>query len=358
MKRVYSLIVLLMGLSVAAMAQETSKAPGLTTKFSGFVMSRYNYSSNANPSNSASLRVARVQAAGKIMGDFDYRLQVQVNGTSNSIGGPRIVDAYVEWQKYKAFYVKFGQFKRAFTFENPMNPIDQGFYGYGMSTSRLAGMNDRVNEHASNGRDIGLQFQGDLFEIADHPLLHYQIGLYNGQGINVGDVNDGKDLIGGLWFIPVEGARIGAFGWNGTYGRKFGGEYAEVKRVRYALSGEYKAKDWTFRSEYVHSYGAAFKNAYGGNLDLNTTIGDKADAWYALVIAPIIPNTFHAKARYDVYRDSASWDRSYTAYDLGLDYMFTRNLVISAIGSYVNDRRLAAGSHNYYMFDVQLSFRF
>ena len=189
-----------------------------TYKLSGYVMGRYNaeLGKDAGNSNSFSLRLARVMVDGRILDDFNYRLQVQVNGTSNSISGPRIVDAYVEWQKYKPFYVKFGQFKRAFTFENPMNPIDQGFYGYGRAIDKLAGFNDRVGEHACNGRDIGVQVQGDLFpDETGRAWVHYQIGLYNGQGINVKDVNSQKDLIGGIWVMPVKGMRLGVFGWDG-----------------------------------------------------------------------------------------------------------------------------------------------
>ncbi|MBQ6086628.1 MAG: porin [Bacteroidales bacterium] len=338
-------------------SSDAGKAPVLTTKLSGFVMGEYNYNGqkNASPTNTFSLRMARMQVAGKILGDFDYRLQVQVSGTTTGIGGPHIVDAYVEWVKYKEFCVRVGEFKRAFTFENPMNPIDQGFYGYSTAVSKLAGMNDRVGEHPSNGRDLGIQFQGDLFpDAGGRPWVHYQIGLYNGQGINIKDVNSQKDLIGGLWVMPVKGMRIGFFGWDGRYQR---GD-VRVPRKRYAISGEYKtASDWQFRSEYVHSYGPAFNGAYGsGVTTFNEVLGDKADAWYAQVIAPVIKNVFHVKARYDVYRDNAAWDRCYTAYDFGCDYQFTKNLVISAIGSLVNDRRLE--EHDYFMADLQISFRF
>jgi len=325
-------------------------------KLSGFVMARYNaeMKKEAGNSNSFSLRLARVQVDGRILDDFNYRLQIQVNGTSNSIAGPHIVDAYVEWQKFKPFYVKVGQFKRAFTFENPMNPIDQGFYGYSKAIDKLASIGtDRVGEHTCNGRDIGIQFQGDLFpDASGRPWLHYQIGLYNGQGINVKDVNPQKDIIGGIWVMPVSGMRIGVFGWDGRYGR---GD-VRVPRKRYAISGEYKFDDYTFRSEYVHSYGPAFSEAYGSSSTaLNEALGYKADAFYAMAIVPIEKNVCHVKARYDLYRADATWENSYAAYDLGVDYMFTRNLVISAVASYVYDRSI---NDKYLMGDVQVSFRF
>ena len=47
-------------------------------------------------------------------------------------------------------------------------------------------------------------------------LLHYQVGVYNGEGINQKDTDQRKDIIGGLWVMPIQGVRIGAFGWTGS----------------------------------------------------------------------------------------------------------------------------------------------
>ena len=63
----------------------------------------------------------------------------------------------VEWLKHKEFKIKIGQFKRPFTFENPMNPIDIGFNSQAQSVLKLAGFNDRTGEQSSSGRDIGGQ---------------------------------------------------------------------------------------------------------------------------------------------------------------------------------------------------------
>lgn len=362
MKKLF-LYLLLTLISVAAVAQDKTK-PVNTYKFSGYVMSRYNYTSqDVTPDNGFSIRIARLMLDGRILGDFNYRLQLQVNGTSNNINGPRIVDAYVEWQKYSFFKVKLGEFKRAFTFENPMSPVDQGFYANGTVIQKLSGFDDRVGEHSCNGRDIGVQVQGDFLKNANgRNLLHYMVGVYNGQGINVNDVNSKKDLIGGVWVMPIAGLRIGAFGWNGTYARKGVAtgstttEIREVKRQRYALSAEYKADDWTVRSEYIHSHGLAFNSTTTTDLELSSSLGEKADGWYALMIAPVKKDVFHVKARYNVYRKNATWDSSNNQYELGADYMFAKNLIISGEYIHVNDRSLA--KHNYDMLDCQVTFRF
>ena len=333
-------------------------------KLSGYAIGQYQYSGQHDAeSNSFNVRMVRLSIDGRILRDFAYRVQGQVNGNTSTLSdSPRLVDVYLEWQKLPFLKIKAGQFKRPFTFENPMNPIDQGFMSYSQNVTKLAGFNDRVGEHASNGRDIGLQLQGDLIKTsAGRPLLHYQVGVFNGQGINTKDVDNQKDVIGGLWVMPVEGLRIGAFGWTGSYARKGGDGVKSLAKRRYAISGEYAIDDWTFRSEYIHSTGLGFSTVYNQSSDtkadeVNHEAGDKADGFYALAIAPVIKNKLHVKARYDVYRPRAEWGTSKTYYEIGVDYLFIKNLQINLEYAFVNDRSLAR--HNYSMIDTQLSFRF
>ena len=333
-------------------------------KFSGYAIGQYQYNGqHGAESNSFNLRMVRMSLSGRILGDFAYLLQGQVNGNTSTLGdSPRMVDVYIEWQKLPFLKIKAGQFKRPFTFENPMNPIDQGFMGYSQNIMKLAGFNDRVGEHSSNGRDIGVQVQGDLVETASgRPLLHYQVGVFNGQGINTKDVDNRKDVIGGAWVMPVEGLRIGAFGWTGSYARKGSDGVKSLSKNRYAISGEYVFDDWTFRSEYIHSTGYGFKTVYNQSADakaddVNTSAGNKSDGFYALAIAPVIKKKLHVKARYDLYRPQAEWGTSKTYYEVGVDYMFCKNLQINLEYAFVNDRSLDRS--NYSMIDTQLSFRF
>ena len=343
MKKVL-LAALMMGATLGAQAQSEWFQ---NVKFSGYGMVQYQASDqDAKESNGFNLRLVRMALEGRAHEDFYWKVQMQINGNTydpdKSSTDIRLVDLFGEWQKYEFFKVKAGQFKRPFTFENPMHPITQGFMGYSQNVSKLAGFADRTGEHASNGRDIGLQFQGDFLKNAEgRNLLHYQIGAFNGEGINTGDADNRKDIIGGMWVMPVKGMRIGAFGWTGS--RAGVGE-----KNRYALSGEYAQNDWTFRTEYIHSQGWNAAHT-----------SDKADGIYALCIAPIQKNKMHVKARYDLYREAKEWGQSKTMYEVGADYMFTKNLQINLEYARVNDRTIAnADKHNYNMVDVELDFRF
>ena len=156
-------------------------------KISGYLIGNYNATfQEGKNSNTFSIRLIRLTMTGRILNDFEYKLQGQLNGNSSTFGeSPRMVDMSLEWLRHKEFKVKIGQFKRPFSFENPMNPIDIGFNSQAQSIQKLAGFNDRTGEQSSSGRDIGVQVSGDLLPNANgRRLLHYEAGVFNGQGIN------------------------------------------------------------------------------------------------------------------------------------------------------------------------------
>lgn len=400
------IMALMAAVSVSASAQQkqTIEIPSWLSnvKLSGYVMTQYQYSGQKDAeSNSFNIRMARISLEGRIAGDFYWKTQIQFNGNTSTLGSsPRMVDLFAEWQKYEYFKVKIGQFKNPFTFENPMHPIDQGFMGYSQNVSKLAGFSDRAGEHASNGRDIGLQFQGDFLKNANgRNLLHYQIGVFNGQGTNTKDVDQQKNVIGGVWVMPVSGMRIGAFGWTGSYARKgtwnddeqgniiyekdaagnsvldkdgkpvketFSGT-RNLNQNRYAFSFEYKKDGWTVRSEYIHSTGKAFaksitnfNDANAKDCNLNAKIGDKAQGVYGLVIAPLaqLPKNsrIDVKARYDMYQPNGKSNMQRTQYEAGLNFHIGKRISILTEYALINDKTLA--KHNYSMADAEVCFRF
>ncbi len=350
-KKILTLLALALTVATAS-AQE--KKWYENTKLSGYGMLQYQgEDKEGGKHNEFNLRLARLILDGKI-NDFDWRVQLQ--GTSNAgPGNPtmQIVDLYTEWVRHKEFRVRVGQFKRAFTFENPTHPITQGWYSYAMVINNLSGFGDRTGEKSSGGRDIGIQAQGDLLpNAAGRSLLHYQVGVYNGEGINLKDRDNRKDIIGGLWVMPISGVRVGAFGWTGS--RAGIGE-----KNRYALSAEYDKNEFTFRTEYLHSQGWGAASAGSSSNEIDYTKGDKADGWYVFGIVPVVKSKLHAKARYQTYRPQKEWSTSKTMYEVGLNYFFTKNLELTCEYGRVNDRSIAnPDKHNYNFVDVELDFRF
>lgn len=367
MKRIYLLLFMTV-IVMAAKAQEKSSKWYDNLKFSGYGMLQYQgQDKEGAKTNSFNLRLARFILDGKI-GDFDWRAQIQGTNAKGP-GEPtvQLVDLYAEWRKYPEFKIRAGQFKRAFTFENPTHPITQGWRSYADVINRLSGFGDRAGEKSSGGRDIGVQLSGDILPNASgRKLLHYQVGVYNGEGINRSDKNNQKDIIGGIWVMPVKGVRIGAFGWTGSHGDMIIGQVYDygmtrnitgnVRLNRYAISAEYDKNEYTFRAEYLHSQGWG-TGVVGSNV-INYDLGDKADGWYAFGIVPIIKSKLHAKARYQTYRVAKEWSSSVNQVECGLNYFFTKNLEMHLEYSHVNDRNLAPDNHNYNLVDVELDFRF
>ena len=376
------LVVLMMGFSATASAEEQEVQNAQqekktlvelpqwvkNIKFSGYAMLQYQgEDKEGSHSNTFNLRLARFILDGKI-GDFDWRAQIQgTNATGPGQPTVQLVDLYAEWRKYPEFKVRAGQFKRAFTFENPTNPITQGWRGYADAINKLSAFGDRTGERSSGGRDIGIQLSGDLFPNANgRRVFHYQVGVYNGEGVNQKDMDNRKDIIAGVWVMPIKGLRIGAFGWTGSRGEMVDSKLIDpvtkqpmtrsVEKNRYALSAEYDKDEYTFRAEYIHSQGWGAKSPGNNVREIYYENGDKADGWYVFGIVPLIKGKLHAKARYQTYRNKKEWGSSVNQIECGLNYYFTKNLELHAEYSRVNDRNLA--KHNYNLVDVELDFRF
>lgn len=321
-------------------------------KFGGYIIAKLSATdqSGKTPKTDLDLRFIRLYASGYCFQDFFYKLQMEVNAAPGDDKGPRVVDAFVEWQKWNFLRVKVGQFKRSFGFENPYSPLDVGLGSFSQASMKLASIKDTNGEHKSSGRDLGVQLQGDLLRAADgHDWLHYQIGLFNGQGINHGDKDNHKDLIGGLWLSPLKALQVGGFGWNGTYvNEKYDAtnplHMKRAKRVRWGVGVKYEDK-WTVRSEYMSSV--------GGNV-MNANAPHRSDAWYATVGVPVVKKV-KVYGRWDCFRSAKTWGTLHTDWGLSANWWLCKNLLFQ--GNYTRSADRATDRH-YNTFDLQIAARF
>ena len=320
-------------------------------QFGGYVIGRYSYSSKDNAdANGFDCRIARMYVSGTILRDFKYRVQMEIKGT------PFMLDYTLEWVRFKEFQIKVGQFKRCFSFENPMNPWDVGLGNYSQLSGRMTALAavDCSGEPAQNGRDLGLQFQGDLFPVGKdrHRLIRYQAAVYNGNGLNKKDNNTQKDWMGNLQVQPIKDLYIGLFGWTGTY---TGANMVSAKRNRWALSAKYEHNDWSFRAEYAHHTG---HNVNDFNTETNTWkkgTSNKADAWYVLAGVPVT-RWLKIYGSYDVYRKDACWGTMRSVYSLCPNFQLHKNLMFQVQYNYINDR--TATDRNYHEVCAQTYVRF
>lgn len=351
-KRFYALLLAAL-LVLPACAQLKLKEIASVPQFGGYLVGRAQYTNDRTSKNGGGfdLRMVRGYVKGTILKEWNYYIQLEYSGAPGVDKGVRLLDAYGEWKRFPEFSVKFGQMKRVFTFENPYSPWDTGFGNYSQLVQKLAGMSDRVGEHSSGGRDAGIVVQGDLFPAEDHRWLHYQVGVYNGQGINHSDENKQKDVIGGLWVSPTKELQIGAFGWTGCYTRN----NVTVDRNRMAYGIKYEG-DWTVRAEYATSQGGKTDNRFAAT---------RADAWYVSVGAPLCKK-LKAYAVWDVYRDEKTSDTQNALYTLALNYRLWKNLMIQGTYSYTDGSQAAysdtgersVSKNNYHTAMLQLYVRF
>ena len=319
-------------------------------KLGAYIVGTYKYSSQegANSGPGFGVRYIRAYVDGSILTDFKYRVQVEINGT------PHIKDFYLEWARYREFSVKIGEFKRAFTFENPYNPWDVGVGDYSQAIKKLAGMGDRCGEASMGGRDFGLQFQGDLLPVGNdrHRLFHYQLGIYNGNGINKADNNKRKDFIGTFQIQPVKDLYLGVFGWDGNWSDG----KVTVDRKRWAVGAKYEHNNWSARAEYVRSkgYKASSIDPETGELKTGSIDTGKADAYYATVGVPVT-DWFKVFLKYDNYRDYGTNESRSTIYSLAPQFRLHKNLMFQLEYRF-NDNRLLGQKFNEFWFEYYVRF--
>ena len=321
-------------------------------KFGGYVVATYKYDSQEgkNGGDGFGLRYLRLYLDGKVFKDFSYRVQMNVSGEPGTKNGARVIDAFVAWQKWKFIGIKIGEYKRCFTFENPMNPWDVCSGDYTQLTKHFAGMGGDFYKGAANsgGRDLGVQIYGDAFKVGktQHYLFHYQAGIYNGQGINTADKDKEKDYIATIQVQPVKGLYIGLFGWSGSF---FDGAQSNYFK-RWATGVSYEGL-FSARAEYARNIYADGANTQG--------LGQKSDAWYIRMGIPTW-RWLRVNLGYDAYRkDMSTWTSLNSIYTLGLQARPHKNLQLQLQWNYCHNNSVVPGvDKDYHQLWTQAYIRF
>ena len=216
-------------------------------RLSGYIQGGYRWDENADPSNTFYLHRARLSLTGDAAKEkIDYRLQVDM---ANS---PKICDLYFRYKPLKELNLQLGQFKIPFSYENEnCGPTTVEFIEYSYITTYLVrnnGLYDGIS--GATGRDIGFQLYGSIFEREGYSILNYNVGVFNGSGINAKDHNSSKDFIARVIVKPFKGFAVsGSYMYSET---NFGGN-RYFKSPRIAFGAWYENGTWIGRAEYVHA---------------------------------------------------------------------------------------------------------
>jgi hypothetical protein len=302
-------------------------------KLSGYIIGQYQATDNKESINDGgfSVKQARVSMDGKLLKDFAFKFQVEASKSTKSVNSDKnvkLLDAFVEWRKYTEAKIKIGEFHRCFTFENPYNPWDVGFDDNAQVVSYLVG-----------GRDLGIQVQGDLFpDKQSKRFLGYQVGVFNGQGMNFTDKDKQRDIMGGIYIQPINKWFLGFYKWKGSYVTD---DDIKQNRDRWSVGLKYES-DWTFRSEYVSSKG---KNT------------EPTDGWYATIGVPVMKG-LKIYGKWDVIRENKQSEKASSVYEISANYYLCRNMKIQLDYGFHHKGESLTGDKDYNILIANLYYKF
>lgn len=257
----YFLAIAALVVTMTASAQSNNTFADEHLSLSGYLQGGYSWDTDSNPETTFYLKRARISLTGNAPEEkFDYRLQVDMAGS------PKICDLYFRYKPSPAFGMQIGQFKLPFAIENDIyGPTKFEFIDYSYITTLFARNNAQYDGLAATGRDLGFQVYGSLGEADGYHALSYNIGIFNGAGINGKDNNSSKDLVGRVIYKPSKELSFTASYMYAETDVKINEEMTRryVESPRWAIGAIYDNMSVLVRSEYAEArFGDMFVSSF------------------------------------------------------------------------------------------------
>ena len=240
-----------MAVGVAAQAQTTSeKVKSFANEhmsLSGYLQGGFEYNEANDPTTTFYLKRARLSLTGNFLEEkMDFRLQVDMAGS------PKICDLYYRYKPLNELNVQLGQFKLPFAMENELcGPTTFEFIEYSYLTMFLTrNAKDYDGIAGATGRDIGAQLYGGFIEREGYNIINYNVGVYNGAGINTKDNNSSKDFVGRIIVKPIKDLSLSAsymYAETNYDGKPY------MKSPRWSVGAWYNSRHWVARSEFAQA---------------------------------------------------------------------------------------------------------
>jgi phosphate-selective porin len=173
---------------------------------------------------------ARLGVLGNIPYDFTYYFMMEFSPER----GMGINDAFVTYNRYSFAKISMGLFKAPFSAEqihacHKLHTIERSMV---------------VNELAGPIRDTGLMLSGRLdsiFGYKNKGLFSYQLAVINGEGRNVLDADNRKNLVGRIKVSPIKDVSLGlSYKYGKTPAKTAELDDNKMKRLGFDLTAEYK----------------------------------------------------------------------------------------------------------------------
>ena len=315
-------VMMMMGSSLMASAQQKSSEIDWTKDFTsritlnGYAQGGWSYQNpNDKPQNAYNLKRTLLWAKARITDRWSFLFMHDFSSV--------VQEYYTDYRLSKGneLTVRLGQFKHSYTMENPMSPTQLELVDvYSQAVLYLAGEGPDPLNGVNYGRDMGLEVYGDLA----NGVVHYNLALMSGQGVNRKDLNNQKDFIAKLELRPVDGFRVVASGYLGTgcaVGTAAWNPEINVgdnyKRNRYSVGAEYKTQAYT-GSKYKEARPASIRAEWLGGQDGN--VGSRGG--YVTTCIPVVDalDIVASGETFDRNTKVEGWDQ--TNLTVGLQYWF------------------------------------
>jgi len=269
-------------------------------KFSGFMQTRY--SIRENYKNSFELRRIRFIMKSDLNKKISIKLQSELAGTK-----PKLLDAEMTYAINNLFQISVGQFKIPFSMENMTSSSRLMIQNWSQNVDALVARSQDITGNQS-GRDIGLKMSGEFKSNQKYSSIEYAVGIFNGSGINVSDINKYKDIIGRIVCFPVADLSIGGSFYKGKYTLI---NYSKQLLTRDRIGVEFKYNDKTFTvlSEYIMGKDSEVQKA----------------GLYFLTAVTVFPSILQFVLKYDVFDPDLNVSNNKNSiYTIGFNFYFDK----------------------------------
>ena len=305
---------------------------GRPFQMTGYSQVRYQFQQQEGKIDGFDIRRARLDFQGNVNSWFSYRLLTDF--ASSKI----LLDAFgdIKLKDYLIFTI--GQARIPLSLENQIADRQLELSDRSQVVEALVARSTDVIGN-QNGRDIGVQARGSIWKYANRYLVDYQIGLFNGAGIDVADNNNNKDLSGRLIIHPFDELGVGGSFYSGTgyYGTTTPTSHV---RDRAGLELNYEHKRLFVRSEYIDGKDGATER----------------NGWYAEAGYFVIPAKLQLLLKYDTYDPNTAISKdSTTDYVIGGTYHFNHWSKIQAAYTLIK-KEANTKTNNYGVIQYQITF--
>lgn len=262
--------------------------------FSAFVQTRYQFFQDTTKIDAFDLRRARLIFRGDVGTKVGYRLQLEM------ANGPKILDAVFTYKPVEYFNVNVGQSKTPYCYDSYYSPMNL------LTISRTQIDNSLSNRESdlygnNQSRDIGLWLTGKYSigeEGAKRPILEYDLGVFNGSGMNIADNNNDKDFGGFLRVSPIKNMWISGRAYQGYGAKLLANADSTADRTRFGGDISYRYKSFLVEAEYL----TATDDGEGDEDALERA------GYYVTFAYTVIPDKFQVAARLDNYDKNTEKD--------------------------------------------------